>query len=95
MARSRDFQKTHGSGQWHRFIGSISHLISRPKHATVKNQIQDQRVQKSLSPPALQVVEPRQASCLTTPNGSTDKAKTTLIIAMEVKFSPMLAAPAF
>lgn len=30
-------QKTHGSGWWHRFIGSISHSISRPTHARAKN----------------------------------------------------------
>lgn len=59
-------KKAHGSGQWPRFIGPISHLISIPKQARVKNQIQDQKMQRRL-PPALQVTEPRKASCLPHP----------------------------
>lgn len=83
-------KKAHGSGQWPRFIGPISHLISIPKQARVKNQIQDQKVQRRL-PPSPPSDRAKKSFLFTTPN----KAITVLITAMKVKPSPMLGATTF
>lgn len=59
-ARSRNFQKTHGSGEWHMLISPIGHLLSRPKHTRVKKPDAGSEG-KQVLPPVLPVIEARKA----------------------------------